>query len=779
MWSKTLLSILIALHLAPATPVNTLPAQQNSAPTAISQSDTQNNTKVTVGDEIYADLALQHELDHVSVYYFDNNPDNIVSINSDKHWDPASTIKLFASMYAFDQVSHGNMSLDQNVTIDANNVAASQSYADGYPALNAGDTVTVFRILDQMITQSDNTAYNTLLDLLDRQQITKYIHDLGLTSSSVGSKLNLDDSQQQIDFGVAGHGTNMITANDYAKAFVLINGKRIPGSAELFDILSRQKLNTMLPHFLPKEVTVAHKTGELDPYYHDGGIIVDNSRRYILSVFSNMGDPNVVAHISDLVYSNNKDLVGKNQASKPSLEYLNNPVDPLVLNGEPLNSAVLAANTLNVKIPKVTASDLGILASDLSPALNSKQLPPVIISPKSPLHVLIDLGEQLRVTFNPIPELKTIYQTQNLKQKLAEASDLAAKGDSAAANSILNDVNNGLTDIAQSEGTNKNINLQKQIDQISETRFTILGSELASNENKDEVIKEAAKEAEDTTKNIKPFIPDAVNATDLSQSPTIGQVVNVTPNSITIKTSDGNEITKSVDSEIKTRDTGTDNSTVTTTSDIALGSTIALTGSFALTNIAPDSANPNPVTVLKVNNDTNSIVILSSDGTPQQVDLTSDSVIKGSDTTVSLDQIKPGDVIIVHGDGLPAAAPSSTPIATTTPIESSNPNGTSSPNQTNNPSATNLPVGNGTPISMTPTPIATPIPTASTTTKPAPIATSKATTPAKATPVPTKTPTPQVIKGNVIQVVQQTVPTTSPAPKTTPVPTPVPTGIKK
>src|SRR5258706_13044952 len=164
-------------------------------------------------------------------------------------------------MYAFDQVAAGNISLDQLVTVEDKNVAALQSFPNGYPLLNAGDTASVYELLDRMITQSGNTSYNTLVDLLDRTKITKYVHDLGLVNSSIGAKLNLSGDQEAVDSTISGFGLNSTDANDYARAFILINGKRLPGSANLFNMLSRQKFNSMLPALLPKDIIVAHKTG--------------------------------------------------------------------------------------------------------------------------------------------------------------------------------------------------------------------------------------------------------------------------------------------------------------------------------------------------------------------------------------------------------------------------------------------------------------------------------------------------------------------------------------
>lgn len=809
MLPKALVSILVSLHLLSPSAASSLTGGDYQQAQTVTQGNV--NDKVTLPEEVYADIALQHELDHLSVYYFDDNPKDTVSIKADKNWVPASTVKVFAAMYAFDQAARGKISLDQSVTIDAKNVAASQSDPSGYPPLEEGDTVSVYRLVDQMITQSDNTAFNTLLDLLDRQEIDTYIHDLGLTSSSIGSKLNLSDAQQSYEYSVPGYGDNITTASDYAKAFILIKGGRIPGSSSLFDILSRQKLNSMIPAYLPKDVQIAHKTGELDPYYHDGGIIVDPNRKYVLSVFSDLGDPSVIAHLSYLIYSEDMSLVGNNSKNKAVSEIPNAPIDPLVTEGTLEDvPGVLAASTANIKIPAITATDLGIKASDLSSALNSGQLPPVIIPNDSPYHILVDVGARMRVALNPIPSLRVSEEADNQKLKLAEANYLLAKGKKAQADALLSEVNANISTIAKEAPVKGNTRLQTSIDQVSETRFSILRSELASADDASrvQVIKEVAKQAIDTTDNVKPYVQDAVKTDSLSLTPVVGQVVGSTSNSITVKTVDGKEITTPIDTQIKTRSVDQTDAQIENITSIPVGSTVALAGfdpsnksdkpSFILTNVASDSANPTPVTVIKVNQDTNTLVVAKG-GVPVQVDLTPNTIIKGINTTISINEIKPGDVIVIHGQPIPVSTSSAevSPSPSSSPTENNgNGNGGSGSAGEQTGSGVN-PTAAAALLSPTPVPLSTPIstilPLASAnpsvqpgqagnsgqtkvtqpTSAPSQSSKTKSVTPA----APTK-PVPQVIKGNVIQVVQQA-PTPvhlKPATPATAPSTPVPTS---
>jgi len=583
---------------------------------AISSEKSEN---ATVSDLVYADLAITGNLSKMSVNYFDGKTTNNISINSDKLWIPASTIKLYAAMYAYDQSAHGKLNLDDQVVIDEKNTAPSEQVDNPLPELNAGDSVSISRVIEQMIVQSDNTAFNTMLDILDRRQITKYVHDIGLINTNIGAKLNLDDSQQQYENQVPGYGGNTTTSNDYATAYILINGNRIPGSDGLFNILSQQKINNMIPLLLPKGTVVAHKTGDLSPLFHDGGIVVAADKRYVLSVFSNTGDPNIVAHISDLIYTGDSSLVGSTLNGTPVSDEewpIDQPIDPLVANVDSdENKAVLAAvappnNSLSA-IP-ITASDLGIKPSDISLTISSNNLPPVVVPADSPLHFLVTFWENITVPLIIGHQSQVAFETQNLKQQLAEASDLSKRGKHMESQSLLQDVDKKLGEIAKDPVVSNSQNLQTSLQQVSETRFSLFTKELTSvsGDKRIAVIKQIANEAKNTVEKVQPFVPQAVTATNISQKPLVGQVVNSTNSTLTVKTPSGDLVTVTSPTNIKIRDQKEETAVTAPISSIPVGETVALVGTgntnnftpvFAMTKLPARYAAPLPATVVKVN----------------------------------------------------------------------------------------------------------------------------------------------------------------------------------
>lgn len=711
------------------------------------------DSKVNLSDAIYADLALKHQLSNVSIFYFDGNTDNNIDINSKRNWIPASTIKLYVAMYAYDQIAKGKVGLQDLVKIKSQNIVPSEIDTPELPYMKLGQTVTIARLLKQMLTQSDNTAYNTLLDIFDRRDVTKYVQDLGLANSSVRSKLNVDDQQILSEYATPGFGNNVTSAGDFATAFVLIRGNRIPGAAALYAILLQQKLNNMIPAQLPKKVTVAHKTGDLAPLYHDGGIIVDANRSYILSVFTNAGSPDVVAHLSQLIYSKNYNLIGK-IATKTVGEYPNQTIDPLVFDTNAVLDVLGVSTPSSFLIPEVTAADLGIKDADLT--LTTK-LPLVIAPVDSPWHILVTSGYKISEAAVLLPSLRSGLKLQEMRQQLAEAEDLLARKKNDLALSTLNQVDTSLTNVVTDSSLIKNTQLQTDAKAISETRFEILHTAFVTDTTTDktELIKNIARQARDSVEQIEPALPKAVSATSVSQAPIVAKVVKVNNGSITIKTNAGQELNVDTNNDTNTRTSGQDDAASENLSSLQIGSTIAVVGTtngseitpaFVLKDLPENLAIPIPATVLKVNDD-NKTIVVSQDGKPVQMDLNPDTIIKSTDTNLPLNEVHPGDTIVARGT-VEVATPSATP--STIQI----------------------------------TAIATAIPTVLPTTVIHPTLVSTVSTKSTLVPTPTpkatSTPSPTVIKVDTIQVVKNNpvAPTATPvANKTAPTSVPQPTQV--
>ena len=75
----------------------------------------------------------------------------------------------------------------------------------------------------------------------------------------------------------------------------------------MLDVLKRVKRVDKLPKYLPEAALIAHKTGELDYFTHDGGIVYGPKGPYIIVVLTETKSPpdaqETIANISKAVYN--------------------------------------------------------------------------------------------------------------------------------------------------------------------------------------------------------------------------------------------------------------------------------------------------------------------------------------------------------------------------------------------------------------------------------------------------------------------------------------------
>jgi len=672
---------------------------------------------VTLADAIYADLATRQALDNVSIFYSDGKTSDDIKLNETRHWLPASTVKTFAAIYAFKLIADGKIHLSDYAIIDSKNEVTTELVTNQLPTLSTGDTVTIDRLLQQMITQSDNTAFNQLLDILGRDNITTYIQSLGLIHSHIGSKLNLDDTQTQYEYDTQGYGVNTTTAEDYAKAFELIKQNKIPGARDLFAILKQQKINNMIPLYLPKDVVCAHKTGDLNPLFHDGGICQDKKGSYVLTIFTNYGSPELLAHISQLVYTKNFNLVGAT-LSKQSIGDVpsdTQPLDPLVM--QPVSSNVLAASTLNFPVPDLSPADLGITPGDLSIKLKDSDLPHVFIPADSPLHGISDAWQITQKAFALGAQGRRTVDINTAKLALAETKDLIQRGKTQEAQAELHTIQTGIATLTKDPSIAQDPAVQNALEAISETRFSLLGKEIqnTTGDQKLNWIKETSDAAQKQIQQ-QHNIPAAENAINPTQKILSGTVIKVTNKDYTIKTAGQQIITIPNSPEVTIKQTSISELSPTpslsiseevspsprisivpritaTPAPITVGSTIAVAGTqrgktFAASVIVPNVPKefiaPEPVTVAKVNLKEKTMVTIEG-GVYTQVNINKDTIIRGQDTTIPLGEIKQGDVVVVHGQPLTQETPTPTSIPTITSSTSLSPTNTQNAQVTTSP----------------------------------------------------------------------------------------------
>jgi len=215
---------------------------------------------------------------------------------------PASVYKMYVAMEILKQVSNNEYSLfRQYIVKSPNDVDRSREIGfDPRPLLKNGDTVTVNYLLDLMITRSDNSAANCLIDIAGRKNINQTMHENGWYGSEVTRKFlkrKFEDSGYDT---VKSTETNALHAADFM--FKIYKNQLINPwvSMQLKALLGRQLDTTKLSAGLPAGAMFYHKTGWWSYYTNDVGIVDDGKIKYIICLFTPVTEDYVRPKIKEL-----------------------------------------------------------------------------------------------------------------------------------------------------------------------------------------------------------------------------------------------------------------------------------------------------------------------------------------------------------------------------------------------------------------------------------------------------------------------------------------------
>lgn len=216
----------------------------------------------------------------------------------------ASLYKLFLMAAALKQVEKGNLKLDSQIS-------ASQSHLQdvlggkefGYEDI---DSETIAYSLDEILTRiatiSDNYAAIMLAEKIGWDRVQDLAEEIGAHKTTIKSPIS-----------TSAYDVAILLKRIYQKDFLS------PESSEMMlNYLSKSKINNRIPAKLPKDLKIAHKTGELSRIRHDAGIVFLEGRPYLIVLMSQnlVGEDDGVetlAEVSKEVYDYFNSPVGKVQ----------------------------------------------------------------------------------------------------------------------------------------------------------------------------------------------------------------------------------------------------------------------------------------------------------------------------------------------------------------------------------------------------------------------------------------------------------------------------------
>lgn len=186
----------------------------------------------------------------------------------------ASMIKVFIMAYAMDMASKGQLELDSTRILTSDDKVGGAGIICNW---ESGTAISVRQLITLMITESDNTATNMMIQLLGMDNINSYIKSHGYEDTVLRRKM--------MDLAAVAAGReNYSSVKDLGTIFSLISQGRCVSpeyDKMMVDIMLGQTDMECMPAAI-SGVRIAHKTGELDNLYDDGGIIITDKGNYVL-----------------------------------------------------------------------------------------------------------------------------------------------------------------------------------------------------------------------------------------------------------------------------------------------------------------------------------------------------------------------------------------------------------------------------------------------------------------------------------------------------------------
>ncbi|MDF2629808.1 MAG: putative beta-lactamase [Symbiobacteriaceae bacterium] len=205
----------------------------------------------------------------VGVYVTDLASGQTASVNPSATFYGASTLKVPIAMTVLWLVGQGRLSLDQRITY------LPQDFQAGAGVLQAtirpGDRITIRRLVDLMITVSDNIARNMLERYIGSGTVRRYMTSIGVTPP-----------YDPVARTVTPYGMNQaLIALDTGRSGLLPEHTRL-----LLGFMENTVHRTRIPAKLPSDVTVANKIGTWPGQVHDFALVYEPDRSFAISVFT-------------------------------------------------------------------------------------------------------------------------------------------------------------------------------------------------------------------------------------------------------------------------------------------------------------------------------------------------------------------------------------------------------------------------------------------------------------------------------------------------------------
>lgn len=202
-----------------------------------------------------------------------------IAVNENKLFPSASLVKVPIMATVFSLSAEKGLNLGQRLVLANKCKVLGSGIIKKYAA---GTEFNIEYLIEVMITESDNTAANMLIDYLGLEPLNNYFKKLGLSNTNIARKMMDFKSRQE---GIE----NFTSASDVSYLLEEIYNNKLINrdfSLKCLGILKKQKARDRIPAKLPSGAVVAHKTGLERGVCHDAGIVFTPNGDFLICVLT-------------------------------------------------------------------------------------------------------------------------------------------------------------------------------------------------------------------------------------------------------------------------------------------------------------------------------------------------------------------------------------------------------------------------------------------------------------------------------------------------------------
>ncbi len=218
------------------------------------------------------------------------------NFEGEKTFPAASLIKLPLMAACYRLAGAGKIFLNERVLL-SEAVGDGKEPFDDLAHAPLGEYFTLRKLIDRMITESDNTATNTLLERIGFEPVRELLDAWGLKETKLERKM-LDWESRRVG------RENTTTAEDMLSFLLqLQRGDDFPSAwkEEMWGLLTHQRDKTKMARRLP-HLDLAHKTGEIPNIRHDVGRIKATNSFLLAVLTENLEKANtVIGRLSEAI----------------------------------------------------------------------------------------------------------------------------------------------------------------------------------------------------------------------------------------------------------------------------------------------------------------------------------------------------------------------------------------------------------------------------------------------------------------------------------------------